>query len=118
MAYAFLGLGSNVASASSNISEAVERIRRADVEVEAVSNVYQTQSPYYNMVVRVRTDCPYEALRSLTKGIETEMGRTPQMKTLGVVPIDIDVVVYDGRVVRPTDYEADYFRMGYHAVAH
>ena len=44
---------------------------------------------------------------------EADHGRT-QMKTFeGVIPIDIDLVIWDSRILRPRDFERHYFNVGY-----
>ena len=36
------------------------------------------------------------------------MGRTPGMRLQGIVPIDIDILIYDDSVVRPGDMKRNY----------
>jgi 2-amino-4-hydroxy-6-hydroxymethyldihydropteridine diphosphokinase len=46
------------------------------------------------------------------KSWEAECGRTPESKQKGVVPIDLDIVMWNSEVVRPVDYSRSYVSMG------
>lgn len=68
---------------------------------------------YHNMVGRLSCDMTMDELGALMKQWEREAGRVPHSK---VVPLDIDVVVFDGQVVRPRDFAQEYFKIGYKAL--
>ena len=40
-------------------------------------------------------------------------GRTPQSKVSGVMPLDIDIVVFHDCIINLTQFDKDYFRQGY-----
>ncbi|MDE6384423.1 MAG: 2-amino-4-hydroxy-6-hydroxymethyldihydropteridine diphosphokinase [Paramuribaculum sp.] len=93
-------------------------------EVDATatfSPIYSTLSitdgitPYNNMVGRILCSMGFEELNGLMKQWEGEAGRIPRSKS---VPLDIDIVIFDGRVVRPRDYSQEYFLSGYRALDH
>lgn len=109
---AILCIGSNYQSAHKLIEHAIIRLSEMGAGITARSNIYTVSLPYYNCVVDVTTDLGADDLVILTKGIEREMGRRQDMKAMSLVPIDIDVVVFDGLTLRPSDYSADYFRAG------
>lgn len=109
---AILCIGSNYQSAHRLIEYAVKRLSETGNDIRAKSSIYTVSLPYYNCVVDMTTDLDMEDLVILTKGIEKEMGRTQAMKAISLVPIDIDVVVFDGITLRPSDYASDYFRAG------
>ena len=54
-----------------------------------------------------------EELGALMKRWEREAGRIAHSKS---VPLDIDIVVFDGQVVRPRDFAQEYFKIGYRAL--
>lgn len=110
---AILCIGSNVSKACQKIEKAVDRLTDYGIIVNSRSCIYSVSMPYYNCVARISTELDISALVALTKEIESDMGRTRAMKSMTMVPIDIDVVVYDEIMVRPADYSADYFRFGY-----
>ncbi len=98
------------------IEHAVKRLSETGNDIAARSEVYTVRLPYYNCVVDLTTELDKESLVNLTKGIEAEMGRTKAMKAESLVPIDIDVVIFDGVTLRLSDYKADYFRAGFSCV--
>ncbi|MCC8114142.1 MAG: 2-amino-4-hydroxy-6-hydroxymethyldihydropteridine diphosphokinase [Bacteroidales bacterium] len=113
MKKAILCLGSNVADANQHIARALELLKSQGCEVLKTTNNYPSASGYSNRVVEVGTMMGHEELKSLAKQIEILEGRQPWMKEAGIVPIDIDVVMYGGAVVRPLDYATPYFTEGY-----
>ena len=120
---AFLCIGSNIDScigsvhfqydsSTSSISEALRRIESLGCTINATSGEYASNEKYRNEVVIVVTSMSYDELVKATKGIESDMGRNAEMKQLGIVPIDIDVVTFNDDVKKPNDYNAYYFKMG------
>lgn len=115
---AVLCIGSNVESARVKIEDAICRLRHSGVYVEETSDIYTVNMPYYNCVVRVATTLDADTLVTLTKTIERDMHRTKEMKAISIVPIDLDLVVFDEKVLRIPDYETDYFKKGYAQIRH
>lgn len=112
-----LSIGSNYGDKETEVTLAIEWLATL-LRNFSKSNVYQTKPagnaslPYVNAVVAGRFDKPLEELDSLLKQYERERGRTVAMKKEGKVPIDIDVVVVDDRVIREWDYQQSFFRKG------
>ena len=52
-------------------------------------------------------------LEAMLKACEVMEGRTSDARAAGRVPLDIDVVIADGRVLRPDDFKRYFFRQGY-----
>src|SRR5919106_1384143 len=79
----YLGLGSNVGDRESHLRKATDDLGRHEVQVEAVSSLYETepvgeildQPDFLNAAVRIRTALEPEALLDLCKAIEAEHGR-------------------------------------------
>jgi 2-amino-4-hydroxy-6-hydroxymethyldihydropteridine diphosphokinase len=67
------------------------------VSTKAIGHHYKT--PFYNGAARIVTTLSIEALTTLLKQIEKEAGRTPEMKTAGIVPIDLDIIVFNDAIV-------------------
>lgn len=53
-----------------------------------------------------------DEVRSCLKTIEREAGRMPQDKPLEIVRLDLDLLMCDGRVLKPADMERAYVRQG------
>jgi len=113
---ALLCLGGNTEDTAANISLAMDMLAQYG-HINACSGQYPSASGYLNEVVSFETGLSAEALVAHAKQIEIRLGRQPQMKALGTVPIDIDLVVYADCVLRPQDYGSAYFRTGLQKIA-
>lgn len=69
--------------------------------------------PYANAVCSGRFDGSLQQLLDYAARRETDFGRTPQSKTLGIMPLDVDVIIFDGEVVCPRQFSRPYFQTGY-----
>jgi 2-amino-4-hydroxy-6-hydroxymethyldihydropteridine diphosphokinase len=82
--------------------------------VEAVSSLYETepvggpfdsaqdrpeQPPFLNAVCRFETGLEPRPLLRFLKGLEHELGRRPGGEQWGPRPIDLDLLLYEGRLV-------------------
>lgn len=61
-------------------------------------------SDFLNSVVMFSTDLTFEYLNEILKTIETQLGRTSLLKMQKKVPIDIDIICWNGQVVH-SDYK-------------
>lgn len=116
-----IGIGCNVEPRENGVEEAIGWLGTVLVGMTA-SAVYVTRPegtaryPYANAVVAGMTDLSKSDLTAMLKDYETAHGRTPRLKALDIVPVDLDLVVYDGDVLRPGDFEALYFTIGYNQI--
>lgn len=106
MAGVCLGLGANLGNRRENLRAALRALWRMG-RVEAVSSLYESdpvggppgQPPYYNAACLWETGLePRAALRFL-QALEHELGRRPTGERSGPRPIDLDVLLYEERVV-------------------
>lgn len=120
---AILSLGSNIGSeASHKIEKAIQEISTLG-RVVKTSGIYATkpygnpysETSYNNAVIEVETRLPANVFIERCKEIELQLGRLPKNVTRDVA-IDIDVVVWDGKVLRPGEMERDYFLQGFQAL--
>ena len=101
-------LGSNV-DANENIDAAKERLSEyfeidlcsSRIGSEPIGENYVT--PFLNEAVKLYSDETAEETIAIFKQIETEMGRTPESKITGLVPIDIDLIFWNDNLMR-NDY--------------
>jgi 2-amino-4-hydroxy-6-hydroxymethyldihydropteridine diphosphokinase len=101
-------LGSNV-DADQNIDAAKDRLSEffeidlcsSRIESEAIGENYVT--PFLNEAVKLYSDETSEETIAIFKQIEAEMGRTPESKKKGIVPIDIDLIFWNDNLMR-NDY--------------
>lgn len=113
---AVISLGGNTAQKELIVPAA---LRRLGVDVLEATDPYvdpddnQPSAPYLNILAIIETPLDYDTLRMRFKGLEREAGRTPGSKSAGLVPLDIDIVVFNGEIKRPLDFNRPYFSHGY-----
>lgn len=116
-----ISIGSNAVDKAERLAFGFDELG-SRVDVVARSQAYVTpalngrDADYLNAVAVVRTDVDLDSLSALLKHIETLSGRTPQSKMSGVVPLDLDTVIADGTVVRPGDFNQQYFQIGWNQI--
>lgn len=105
---AYLSLGSNVGDRAETLRAAIVELDRADdVEVTAVSGVYETdpvggvdQDPFYNLAVAVRTTRTPHELLDLAHELEAAHGRDRASEVRwGPRTLDVDLILFGDRVV-------------------
>ncbi len=97
----YIGLGANVGDREAHLRKAIADLSAHDVEVEAVSSLYETepvgeildQPDFLNAAVRVRTALEPEALLDVCKAIEAEHGRALDRPRHSPRPIDLDLLL-------------------------
>lgn len=99
-----LGLGANLGNPTANLREAVDRLRKAGLEFEALSSLYRTkpwgvtdQPDFVNACALARTDLDPLSLLDCVQAVEHDMGRRRSLRW-GPRPIDIDILFYDDLV--------------------
>lgn len=113
-----LAIGSNCGDKEANVDAAVSWLHGA-AKVETVSSFYSspdikgTGHTYLNAVVKALYVGSVEEFNSLIKNYEKQAGRDEECRSRGLVPIDIDIVIAEGVVLRPKDYRAEYFIKGF-----
>lgn len=104
--WAFLGLGSNLGDRLDHLQRAVDLLHDTDgVRVDGVSSVYETepvggpeQGAFLNVAVRVASRRgPWRLLRAC-QAVERKLGRVREVRW-GPRTIDVDILLYEGRVV-------------------
>ncbi len=117
MNIAVLSLGSNSLDKESQMKNAIKQMKQLFENV-VVSEIYEVpahngkDAPYLNSVMVVRTTMSKEKTNECLKQWEIKCGRTPESKLQGVISIDLDIVVWNGDIVRPVDYSRSYVSFG------
>jgi 2-amino-4-hydroxy-6-hydroxymethyldihydropteridine diphosphokinase len=117
-----IGLGANYpgiwGTPTETIAQALSEMRRAKIEVAAVSPLYVTaavgsarQPPYVNAVALLDTPLSPEALLRVLKGIEHRAGRRGG-RPWGRRTLDLDIVDYGGQVRHWQGRRSAYARAG------
>jgi 2-amino-4-hydroxy-6-hydroxymethyldihydropteridine diphosphokinase len=109
MATVYLGLGANIGNREANLRTALRDLTRM-ARVEAVSSLYETdpigsvpQPAFYNAACRIETGLEPESLLRFLKSVEHEIGRRPSRPAGGPRPIDLDILLYEDRVLQSQD---------------
>jgi 2-amino-4-hydroxy-6-hydroxymethyldihydropteridine diphosphokinase len=108
MSTAHLGLGSNLGDRRALLQAAVDGLAERGVRATASSSAYETdpvgdvldQPLFLNACLTVETALEPDALLDAAKAVEHTLGRRtsgPDDLRHGPRPIDVDVLLYDGR---------------------
>lgn len=106
---AILMLGSN-ANATQNIELAREKILElyeiistsSQIVTKPIGNQYKWD--FTNEAIIILSDETAENTKENLKQIEKDLGRTMQSKQLGIIPIDIDIIIWNDTIIH-RDYE-------------
>ncbi len=105
MSAVYLGLGSNLGNREANLRMALRGLTRM-ARLEAVSSLYETdplaeqeQPPFYNAACRIETGLEPRSLLRFLQSLEHEVGRRPGGPRWGPRPIDLDILLFEERVL-------------------
>lgn len=118
---AIISLGANTATAATALDSALELLGAYGTITRSSGNFYAAAEgnpgapPYLNNIVELDTAMDYRQLQSLTKDYEKQARTAAAAAPL--VAIDIDIVVFDGTVLRPEMMQAQYFTKGMRALS-
>lgn len=119
MQHYVVSIGSNCGDRKESVAKAIDWLSGLLDEFKA-SQIYETPpvghqgSDYMNAVVTGVSDMTPSLLERELKRYEVECGRDLYARIRNLVPIDLDIVIADGNVVRPEDYKRVFFQIGYH----
>lgn len=113
-----IGLASNTDDAEFQMEHAVQTLQTI-FRKSSVSNFYQSASisgdgsTYTNAVMAGLTEMSHNELSEKLKKLELKHGRDEQARREKRVTLDLDLVIWDGRIERQNDFEQPYFNRGY-----
>lgn len=102
-------LGSN-SQAEENLSQACKKLAANFDIIKQSSNLIskpfgkQYVHDFHNMALKLYTDGNFDETKAIFKRIEKELGRIPESKESGTIPIDIDLIFWNETLVHK-DYE-------------
>ena len=108
-----ISLGSNIYS-KQNIDRAKRMLVHYFPDVVFTRSIITASSderclfPFRNVLAVFNSELSPEEIIHRLKSVESAMGRQYKDKETGKVIIDIDLIVYNGEVLRAADYEKDY----------
>ena len=112
-----ISIGSNTDDAHAQVLGALNWLANVLSEVHC-SSIYTTAalhggSTYTNAVAIGWSDMELSHLQALLKDYEIDCGRDEAMRAQHLVPIDLDVVIYDSEVLKERDFQQNFFTKGY-----
>ncbi|HEV8575410.1 MAG TPA: 2-amino-4-hydroxy-6-hydroxymethyldihydropteridine diphosphokinase [Dehalococcoidia bacterium] len=116
MATVYVGLGANIGNREANLRMALRGLTSM-ARVEALSSLYETepegpeQPPFLNAVCRIETGLEPESLLRFLKSLEHEIGRRSGGRRWGPRPIDLDILLYEDRVLEGRELTVPHPRM-------
>ncbi len=112
---AIIGIGSNI-EAEKNITKMLVLLKN-QVEVLKISPMIKTkpigiinQADYTNGAVKINTELDQKQLNSILKKIEDVMGRDRTAPKFGPRCIDLDIVVWNDKIIDDDYYTRDFLR--------
>ena len=115
--HCLLCMGSNtnrftqLSDARKVLSEAFPDIHFGELmETQAIGSGFH--SPFSNQLARFTTTLSSESVHNLVKELERHSGRLPGDKAQGIVKLDIDLLTFDNKVLKPEDMKREYIRRG------
>ncbi|WP_235337195.1 2-amino-4-hydroxy-6-hydroxymethyldihydropteridine diphosphokinase [Bacteroides caecigallinarum] len=100
----------NISLAVRLLTSSFPHIRWGKTIVTPATGVSRPVPDYHNLAAIFTTTMSLPALRSLLKETEKACGRTPESKSTGLIPIDIDLLQYDGTILKPEDMNTAHVR--------
>lgn len=118
MARVLIGLGANTPEKHTTLQRTIQAIDEI-WHIVAQTPIYDTpaegsvaSAPYANALVVAIIDLEYETLRRQFKQWELDAGRTPEHKKSGIVPLDIDIVMWNDAVLKERDMQMNFMKKG------
>ena len=105
--FSFLSIGTNSGNRINNIKSLLSEFENNNVNITSISSIYKTEpfksqsnSYFYNLVLKIETNLDLQAFFALTESIEKKMGRI--VKNNPDIPrvIDIDILVFNNKVYK------------------
>lgn len=103
----YIGVGSNVGNKKDNFLEALSRLSKLpDTKILKESSLYESEPLgdatdwYVNGAIEIETKFKPDMLLKKFKNIERAMGRKKVRKRWGSRIIDLDILLYDGLVLK------------------
>ena len=103
----YVGVGSNVGNKKENFFEALSRLAKLpDTKIVKESSLYESEPLgdstdwYVNGAIEIETKFKPDMLLKKFKNIERAMGRKKVKKRWGARIIDLDILLYEGLIVK------------------
>ena len=112
---AIISLGSNI-DPKTNVEKALKGLDSIGLIIKKSSFIYteplfyEDQPKFLNGAVLLATELDQDALRQQLKTLETKLDRIHTANKNGPRTIDLDIVIFDGKIVDNDYYERNFLR--------
>ncbi|KGN86756.1 2-amino-4-hydroxy-6-hydroxymethyldihydropteridine diphosphokinase [Porphyromonas sp. COT-290 OH860] len=91
-----------------SVCKATQPVQTAPIDFPYAS------ADFTNIVLVAKTTLSQNEVYTILKQLETDCGRTPQSRQIHpeLVPMDLDLIVWDGEVCKPRDLTRPYVQSG------
>lgn len=113
----FIGMGSNsltpekIFNAQKELMSLFPDIRFSELRHTLPVN-FTSPNKFFNQVAVFTTSLSLDLLSTLLKDIERQNGRAFEDKARGIVKLDLDVLIYAGRILKADDMTREYIVQG------
>ncbi len=118
MAKVLISLGANTPDKQSILQRTIEAIGKTS-HIVAQTPIFVTPAegntsaaPYANALIVANVNEDYATLRQTYKQWEIDAGRTIEMKQRGIVPLDIDIIIWEDTIIKERDMQMNYMKQG------
>ncbi len=118
---AIISVGSNI-DAERNIGLMLELIRK-NVRIDKLSDMVTTepigltnQPKYTNGAIKIFTSMDFEPLNRFLKSVEDALGRDRTLPKFGPRTIDLDIVVWNGKIIDNDYHTRDFLKVAVDAL--
>ena len=118
-----LCLGSNT-DCEANLKSAVSLLRAYFGSIRFSEAIYtepiglSDSGLFLNQVAVAGTNASLEEVRRAVKAMEKRLGRMSDSKQKGKIPIDIDLLLWNGTILKPADWEKEYVQLLFQSVTY
>ena len=112
-----IGLGSNI-DPEANLEQAVQELKsrfkvsKRSQWIRTKPIGIQDQPDFYNGALLIETELEQQSLKKELKRIEDILGRDRSLPKFGPRTIDLDILIWNKKVVDEDYYERDFLRKG------
>lgn len=100
----------NLSKARRRLEEILSNVRFTTECWTAPLGHHPSPDDYLNQLAAAQTELDESTLTQRLKQTEQALGRTPEARNQGIVPIDLDILSFDGQRRHPADWQRPYVK--------
>lgn len=100
----------NLAFARQELANYFPDIVYSEEKITSPLFLQKNTNPFSNQLARFSSDYSIEEIERICKSIERKAGRTGEEKKSEIIRLDIDLLKFDGIILKPEDMKREYIR--------